>query len=68
MFELIEVIKVLQQTVMEVKAAQNRGPEWYTKGATGLYSQVRLHIDKAEEALESIKPALDKFDEIEGKR
>lgn len=64
--ELIAVIKVLQQTVMEVKAAQNRGPEWYTKGSTGLYVQVRTHLDKADAALKSIEPILNPPNKLEG--
>jgi len=57
--ELIAVIKVLRQTVMTVRAAQNSGPDWYTKGAKGLYMQVRLHLDRADKAIKSIEPALD---------
>lgn len=58
--DLIEVIKVLRQTVMEVRAAQDRGPDWYTRGARGLYAQVRLHLDRASEAIRSVAPLLDK--------
>ena len=54
--ELMSVIKVLRQTVAEVRHAQNQGPNWYTKGVSGLYIQVRTHLDKAEAALDSIEP------------
>jgi len=60
--ELIAVIKVLRQAVMEVRAAQDRGPGWYTKGAKGLYMQVRLWLDKSSSALKSIQPVLDEMD------
>ncbi len=56
--ELIAVIKVLQQTVMEVRHAQDNGPWWYTKGERGLYMQVRLHLDRANVALNSIESVL----------
>lgn len=52
--ELEEALAVVQQTVREVRAAQRRGPSWYTKGAKGLYMQVDLHLYRAEEALKSI--------------
>jgi len=57
--DLIEVIKVLRQTVMEVRGAQRRGPGWYTKGAKGLYMQVSLHLDMADKAIKSVEPFLD---------
>jgi len=44
-------IEVLRHTVMEVRHAQNVGAEWYTRGAGGLYQQVRLWLDKADAAL-----------------
>ena len=58
--ELIEVIRVLRQTVMEVRHAQNSGPDWYTRGASGLFMQVMTHLDRADEALKSIAPLIDK--------
>ena len=57
--ELIAVIKVLRQTVMEVRHAQNQGSRWYTKGESGLFQQVRMHLDKADKAIKSIEPSLD---------
>ncbi len=53
--ELLEVIRVLRQTVMEVRHAQNQGNSWYTKGEEGLYQQVRLHLDRADRAIESVR-------------
>lgn len=57
--QLIDVIKVLRQTVMEVRHAQHNGPAWYTKGDNGLYSQVRMHLDKASDAMKPIQSLLD---------
>jgi len=53
--DLEAVIDVLKQTVAEVRVAQNSGPVWYTKGSKGLYMQVSLWLDKADEAFKSIE-------------
>ena len=57
--ELIAVIKVLRQTVAEVKHAQDSGSNWYTHGERGLRQRVRLHIDKACKAIKSIESDLE---------
>jgi hypothetical protein len=57
--ELIAAIKVLRQTVYEVKHAQDSGSNWYTHGENGLRRQVRLHIDKACKAIKSIEADLE---------
>jgi len=57
--DLLKVIRVLRQTVMEVRHAQHNGPGWYTKGSNGLYMQVSMHLDRASEALEPINSILD---------
>jgi len=57
--DLIEAIKVLDQTVREVRHAQQCGARWYTKGDDGLFQQVRLHLDRADKALKSIESVLD---------
>ena len=43
-------LEVHQQTVAEVRLAFEQGPEWYTKGESGLRNQVRLHLDRDAEA------------------
>ncbi len=53
--ELREVLEVLKQTVYEVDHAQRQGREWYTKGSSGLYQQVRLWLDKSFVAIKSIE-------------
>ena len=52
--ELEAAIDVLRQAVLEVRHAQNSGPNWYTKGSKGLYMQVSMWLNKADEALKSI--------------
>lgn len=56
--ELVAAIKVLRQTVIEVRHAQRSGPGWYTKGDKGLYLQVDLHLNRGEEAIKPIIPFL----------
>lgn len=56
--DLIAVIKVLEQTVAEVRSAQDSGSGWYTKGHHGLYQIVRFHLDKADQAIKSVKSPL----------
>ncbi len=51
---LSEVIKILEQTVMEVRHAQQSGARWYTKGDDGLFQQVRLHLDRADKSIKSV--------------
>ena len=53
--ELKAVLEVLTQTVYEVDHAQRKGSEWYTKGSSGLYQQVRLWLDKSFVAIKSIE-------------
>ena len=57
--KLIAVIKVLRQTVLEVRHAQDQGSRWYTKGDSGLFQQVRLHLNRADVAIKSVESALD---------
>jgi len=53
-----KAIEVLRQTVMEVHHAQSRGPDWYTRGASGLFSQVRMSLEKSKEALKIMDQTL----------
>jgi len=52
--ELYEQLKILQQTILEVRHAQNNGSDWYTKGDSGLYQQVSLWLDKGQKAINEI--------------
>jgi len=52
--ELEGAIKVLSQMLIEVDGAYRRGPEWYTKGASGLRTQVRMWLDKSYQALKDL--------------
>ena len=53
--ELVAVIEVLKHTIREVRHAQESGPGWYTRGAAGLYQQVRMWLDKADAAIKSVE-------------
>ena len=47
-------IKTMQQALLEMKHAQSAGPEWYTRGESGLKQQVRMWIDKGLKSSEAI--------------
>ena len=47
-------IKIMQQALLEINHAQREGPDWYTKGDSGLYQQVRMWLDKGLKASESL--------------
>jgi hypothetical protein len=64
--KLNHVIKVQAQALAEVRHAQDSGSQWYTRGADGLFMQVRMWLDKASEAhakLTSTKPVPGKTNE-----
>ena len=50
-----EELKTINQAILEVAHAQQSGAEWYTKGSSGLYQQVRLWIGKASDSIKAIK-------------
>lgn len=41
--QLVSALKAAEQGLIEVAAAQERGANWYTRGADGLYDVVRRH-------------------------
>ena len=49
--ELYAACKVAMQFALEVAHAQDVGPDWYTKGESGMYQQVRMWIKKAHDAV-----------------
>ena len=44
-------LRICRQALMEVAHAQQCGPAWYTKGEGGLYSQVRMWVDRGAKAI-----------------
>lgn len=49
--ELVEALKVARHALLEFSLAQERGPGWYTKGASGMYQQVQHWLRKGLEAV-----------------
>lgn len=47
---LVEALKVTRQALMEIRHAQQRGPDWYTRGESGMYRQVSHWLTKGLEA------------------
>ena len=47
-------VKVLQQMVMEVSHAQQKGPGWYTRGTDGMFQQVQMWIGRGQAAIDEI--------------
>lgn len=58
--ELRAALKVARQALMEFSHAQECGPQWYTRGESGMYAQVRLWMRRGHEA---ISKALGPYDE-----
>jgi len=56
--EIIELVAILQQTILEVSHAQQCGASWYTKGEKGLYNQVYNWVGKGQSAINRIKDIL----------
>ena len=52
---VIEQVKVLEQTILEVAHAQQCGADWYTKGENGLYAQVAMWVQRGQTAINEIK-------------
>ena len=50
--QLREALEVANQLVIEVNHAYTQGPEWYTRGESGLRQQVAMWIDKASKAIQ----------------
>jgi hypothetical protein len=53
--ELEEKINILQQAILEFAHARSCGPDWYTRGESGMYQQVGLWIDRGQEAVNDAK-------------
>lgn len=54
------VLKIAQQAILEFSTAQERGPQWYTRGKDGMYRQVELWLQRG---LEAVREALGSYDE-----
>lgn len=48
--ELVAALKVTRSALLEVSLAQEVGPQWYTKGANGMYQQVYTWVRRGLEA------------------
>ena len=48
-----EALKVAQQALMEVAHAQEVGPQWYSRGESGLRNQVDMWVRKGLTALQA---------------
>ena len=48
-----EAMKVAQQALMEVAHAQSAGPQWYSRGESGLRAQVDMWVRKGLTALQA---------------
>jgi len=57
---LREALKVAQQAILEFSHAQESGPSWYTRGANGMYQQVRLWLDRG---MTAVSGALGPYDD-----
>lgn len=49
--DVAEQLRVAQQAFLEFGAAYERGPDWYTRGESGLRQQVRMWIQRGSDAL-----------------
>jgi len=54
--ETLEALKTAHQALLEVRHAQQVGPEWYTRGAGGLFQQVRMWVDRGLDAINKARP------------
>jgi hypothetical protein len=54
--ETLEALKTAHQALLEVTHAQDVGPEWYTRGASGLRQQVAMWVTRGLEALNKTRP------------
>lgn len=55
---LKETLKVNQQALAEIRHAFDQGPQWYTKGESGLRTHVCAVLMRAEQANASLKVKL----------
>lgn len=54
--ETLEALKTAHQALLEVAHAQDVGPEWYTRGASGLRQQVGMWVRRGLDALNKARP------------
>jgi hypothetical protein len=54
--ETLEALKTAHQALLEVAHAQDAGPEWYTRGASGLRQQVSTWVRRGLDALNKTRP------------
>lgn len=52
---VLDQLKTIEQTLMEVRHAQEVGADWYTQGRVGLYGQVAMWVRKGFEAINKVK-------------
>lgn len=65
--EIGKQIMVLQQTLSEVAHAQQCGAQWYTKGASGLFTQVSMWVRRGQAAIDEINKLMEKENDLQGK-
>lgn len=53
--ELHAAIKTANQALLEVAHAQYNGPEWYTRGESGLRQQVAMWVQRGLEAIAKVQ-------------
>jgi DNA repair exonuclease SbcCD ATPase subunit len=53
--ELHAAIKTANQALFEVAHAQHNGPEWYTRGESGLRQQVAMWVQRGLEAIAKVQ-------------
>lgn len=51
-------LRTIQQAVGEFAHAYHAGPEWFTKGESGLRMQVKMWLDKAGKALPQLEATI----------
>lgn len=47
-------IMVVSQTLLEVSHAQDVGANWYTRGHSGLFAQIRMQVAKGVKAIKEL--------------
>ena len=58
--DLLDLLKIMEQALMEVRHAQEVGANWYTRGESGLYQQVSMWVRKGFTAVNAARAALTK--------
>lgn len=55
-----QLLKDIEQALLEVRHAQEVGANWYTRGASGLYQQVAMWVGKGFAALDALRATGDR--------